>query len=74
MGIKVGNIDILDEIINNKVNIDVLLNVLARKGLLTQAEFDIFKKESSEKFRKDHPELYKKPKKKSEKKSNEKNK
>lgn len=63
MGIKIGNIDIFDELINNRLNIETTLNILARKGFLTQREFDDLKNELVEKFKKEHPELYEKPKK-----------
>jgi len=38
-------IDILNEIINNRLNLEAVLNLLARKGLITQEEFNLSKKE-----------------------------
>jgi len=60
MGIKIGKFDIIDEILNNKLNIDAVLNILARKGLLTQEEFNKMKKEATDRFQKENPELSKK--------------
>ena len=45
MGIKIGNFDIGNEILNAKVNIDTLLTILVRKGIITQQEYEDIKKE-----------------------------
>lgn len=55
---RIGNLDIAKEIVNNMINVDTILNILARKGLLTQEEFDTIKKEMIEKFKAEHPELF----------------
>lgn len=68
MGIKIGNIDVLNELINNRLNIEVILSILAQKGLITQTEFNFLKEELAEKFKKEHPELLPLKKKKSKKK------
>ncbi|MDD4352486.1 MAG: hypothetical protein PHU71_05965 [Candidatus Gracilibacteria bacterium] len=38
-------------VINNLVNIDAILTVLLRKGIITQSEFDTIKKERSDKIK-----------------------
>lgn len=58
MPVKLGGLDIFNEIVNNRINIQTVLDVLARKGLLTQEEFDKLKKETAEQFKKDHPEIF----------------
>lgn len=45
MGIKIGNLDIGNEILNTKVNIDTILTILVRKGIITQQEYEDIKKE-----------------------------
>ncbi len=58
MSIKIGNLDLFKELINSMVNIDTILNVLARKGIITQEEFDAVKKEAVEIFKKKYPDLF----------------
>jgi hypothetical protein len=45
MGIKIGNMDIGNEILSAKVNIDTILTILVRKGIITQQEYEDIKKE-----------------------------
>lgn len=44
-------------VLNNFVNVDTILTVLVRKGLLTQAEFDTIKKERIEKLKEQFPDF-----------------
>lgn len=45
MGIKIGNLDLGTEILNAKVNLDTILTILVRKGIITQQEYEDIKKE-----------------------------
>jgi hypothetical protein len=45
MGIKVGNLDLGNEILNAKVHIDTILTILVRKGVITKDEYEDIKKE-----------------------------
>ena len=59
MGVKIGELDIGTSLVNSMINIDVILTVLLRKGLLTQEEYDRIRKEIIEKWKKEHPKLFK---------------
>ena len=45
--------DIANLVLNNLLNIDVILTILVRKGIITQAEFETIKKERSDKIKED---------------------
>lgn len=61
MSIKVGNFDLLNEIINNKINIQTVLDILAKKGIVvSQVEYDQTKQKVIEQFKSEYPELFQK--------------
>lgn len=45
MGIKIGDLDVGKEILNAKLNIEIILTILLRKGLITQKDYDDLKEE-----------------------------
>lgn len=59
---KIGNFKALEEQINDIVNLNALITVLQKKGLLTSEEFLEAKKQSIEQFKKEYPELFEKEK------------
>ena len=50
MAIKIGNLDIGNEILTAKVNIDTILTILLRKGIITKEEYENIKKEIIESY------------------------
>ena len=49
--------NIANLVLNNFVNIDAILTVLVRKGLITQAEYENVKKERIEKLKEQFPDF-----------------
>ncbi len=60
MEIQVGNlkINLADEAINTRLNIDTLLTLLVNKRIITQEEFNEIKTQLIEQFKREHPELF----------------
>ncbi|WP_127580783.1 hypothetical protein [Paenibacillus koleovorans] len=59
MTIKYGNFDTLTEQVNDIVNLNALLLVLSKKGIISNSEFLEAKDKAIADFRKQFPELFK---------------
>jgi len=60
--VKIGNLklDLVNELINGKLNLQSILLILISKGIITQKEFDDVKGELLAQLKQEHPEIFKK--------------
>jgi hypothetical protein len=53
----VGGVNFPVDLLNTMANLEAALIILARKGLITQMEFDVAKREAIERLKQQFPEL-----------------
>lgn len=60
MSIKYGKFELVEETVNNILNVNALLIILNKKGLLDSEEFLKAKDQALKEFKQEFPDLFKK--------------